>query len=232
MWTITRRELGAYFLSPIAYVILAGFVALSGLLFFNGFFIERQARMDGFFNNLPLVFLFFSPALAMRLLAEERGSRTIELLLTMPVRDRDVILGKYAATLVVLAVALIATAPFAITVSQLGDLDMGPVFGGYLAAFLLGALYLSAGLFASSITNTQVVAFIAGLLLCFGIFALQWFVEPSGGASRALLYASPSFHFRNLSRGYLEIRTLVYFVSAIALFLVLSIQALETRKWR
>jgi len=232
MFAITRRELGAYFLSPIAYVVLAGFVALSGLLFFNGFFIERQARMDGFFQNLPLVFLFFSPALAMRLLAEERGTGTIELLLTMPVRDRDVVLGKYAATLVVLVVALIATLPFAITVSQLGDLDMGPVLGGYLAAFLLGALYLSAGLFASSITGTQVVAFIAGLLLCFGIFALQWFVEPSGGAGRALLYASPSFHFHNLSQGYLELRTVVYFVSAIALFVVLSIQALETRKWR
>jgi ABC-2 type transport system permease protein len=231
-WAITRRELGAYFSSPIAYIVLAGFTFLSGLLFFNGFFVGRQAAMDGFFDNLPLVFLFFAPALAMRLLAEERGAGTIELLLTMPVRDRDVVLGKFAATLAVLAVALAATLPFAFTVAALGELDWGPVIGGYLGAFLLGGLYLAAGLFASSVTRAQVIAFVLGLVLCFGIFALQWFVTPSGGAGRVLLYMSPGFHFDNLARGYLEIRTIVYFLSGIAVFVVLSIQALEARKWR
>ncbi len=231
-WIIARREIGGYFMSPVAYVIMAGFVALSGFLFFNGFFVERVARMDGFFNNLPLVFLFFAPAMTMRTIAEERGTGTLELLLTLPVRDRDVILGKYIAILVVLFVALLATLPFAITVSQLGELALGPVVGGYIGAFLLGALYLSAGMFASSLTNAQVVAFIAGLLVCFGIFALTWFIEPGTASGRVLQYASPSFHFRNLARGYVELRTLVYFASGIALFVVLSIQALEARKWR
>jgi len=236
-WCITKREIGSYFKSPIAYIVLAGFVLLSGILFFeglfmDGFFVQRIARMDGFFFNLPFIFLFFAPALAMRLLAEERGTGTIELLLTMPVRDRDVVLGKYLATLVVLAVALLGTAPIAIAVAKLGELDPGPVLGGYLGAFLLGAVYLAAALLASAVTGSQIVAFIAGLAVCFALYAMGWLVSSVGGAGSIVQYASPEFHFRNLWRGFLDVRTLVYFASAITAFLVLSIQALEARKWR
>jgi len=232
VWHIARRELGSYFKSPIAYIVLAGFVSLSGLLFFNALFLNRVARLDAFFANLPLVFLFFAPALSMRLLAEERSTGTLELLLTLPVRDRDVVLGKYLATVVLLAVALLATLPFPISVARLGNLDAGPVVSGYLGALLLGSLYLAAGLFASSVTRNQVVAFIAGLMICFGIFALQWFVSPTGGSGRFVQYASPSFHYSHMWRGYLELRALVYFLSGIGIFLVLSLQALEARKWR
>ncbi len=231
LWCIARREIGAYFKSPVAYVVLAAFVMISGVLFFRGLFVNRIARMDGFFGTLPLLFWLFGPAVAMRLIAEERGSGTIELLLTMPVRDRDIVLGKYFAALVLLAVALLATTPFALSVSALGELDPGPVIGGYLGALLLGAVYIAAGLFASSLTKNQVLAFVGGLAMCFPLLALQVFVDPGEGG-RFMQYASPQFHFLNLTRGFLEIRTLVYFASVIAMFVVMSIQAVEARKWR
>ncbi|RMH40501.1 MAG: ABC transporter [Deltaproteobacteria bacterium] len=230
-WIICRRELGAYFASPMAYIILAGFVAFTGFLFFNSFFTVKQARLDGLFHALPLVYLFFAPAMAMRLIAEERDLGTIELLLTMPVRDREVVLGKYLAALIMLMVALAATLPFAYTVSRLGDLDLGPVIGGYLGALLLGGLYLAAGLLASSVTREQVIAFIVGLILCFAVYALTWVVDAGTAGGGIVMYLSPAFHFGNLSRGYVELRSVVYFVSGIALFVLLAVQVLEARKW-
>ena len=232
VWCIARRELGSYFRSPIAYVVLAAFVLVTGWLFFSNFFVARVARMDGFFAGLPFIFLFFAPALAMRLLAEERGSGTIEILLTLPVRDREVVLGKYLAAFIVLALALAATLPFPITVAKLGNMEIGPVIGGYIGALLLGGLYLAAALFASAVSHNQVVAFIAGFVVCFAIFALQRFVEPTGGSGHIVQYASPAFHYDHLWRGYVEVRSLVYFLSGIAIFVVLGVQALETRKWR
>jgi ABC-2 type transport system permease protein len=231
-WYIAWRELRAYFSSPVAYIVIAGFCFLSGFLFFNGFFVQRVARLDGFFNTLPLIYLFFGPAVAMRLLAEERGTGTMEMLLTLPVRDREVVIGKYLAAIGLLTVFLLATTPFAVTVGKLGELDPGPVVGGYLGGFLLGGLYLAAGLLASALARNQVVAFVAGLILCFGLFMLQRLVEHSGSATAALLYMSPQLHVHNLTRGFVELRTLVYFVSTIGVFLLLSTQALEARKWR
>ena len=118
VWHIARRELGSYFKSPIATIVLAGFLSISGFLFFGQLFVDRIARLDGLFANLPMVLLFFAPALSMRLLAEERASGTLEMLLTLPVRDRDVVLGKFLATVALLAIALLATLPFPITVSR------------------------------------------------------------------------------------------------------------------
>ena len=232
-WTIAKRELASYFQSPIAYIVLSVFMILTGFFFFDRFFQVRIAKMDAFFSNLPLMFLFFGPALAMRLLAEERGTGTIELLLTMPVRDWEVVLGKYLAALGLLVVGLLGTVPFAITIGKLGNLDVGPVITGYLGAVLLGGLYLAAGLFASALTRNQVVAFVIGLLICFGLFVVEWFVDRAGSTGgRFLQYISPQFHFDVLVRGVVEPRGLLYFVSAIGVFLLYSVQVLEARKWR
>jgi ABC-2 type transport system permease protein len=231
-WCIAKREIGAYFASPVAYLLLAAVVAISGLLFYNEFFVARQARMDQLFGKLPLVFLLLVPAMAMRLLAEEKRSGTIEVLLTMPVRDSEVVIGKLAAGLAVLVLSLVATLPYPIAVSRLGDLDLGPVIGGYIGALLLGSLYLTASMFASSLTRNQVIALVAGLLICFGVYALQWAVESGRASGAILLYMSPSFHYQNMTRGYFEFRSLVYFASASGLFVLLTIQALEARKWR
>jgi ABC-2 type transport system permease protein len=232
IWAIAKREFGSYFKSPIATIVLAGFVLISGILFFDDqFFVQGIASMQGYFGSVPLVFMFFAPALAMRLLAEERGTGTIELLLTMPVRDREVVIGKYLAALGVLAVTLLCTMPFAVTVAYLGEMDRGMAVSGYLGAFCLGAVYLAVGLFGSALARDQVVAFIVGLVLCFGLYSVRWFLDPDT-FGRWVQYASPDFHYSNLLRGILEPRSLVYFASLAAIFVLVSIQAVEARKWR
>lgn len=230
---IANREFGAYFKSPIAYIVLGVFVALTGFFFFDKFFLWNTASMEAFFGRMPLLLLFFGPAMAMRLLAEEKGSGTIELLLTMPVRDWEVVIGKFLAALGLLAVGLGLTLPFAVTVFKLGPVDSGPVIGGYLGTLLLGATYLAFGLFASSLTRNQIVAFIVGLALCFATFLVGEFTTAAGRTLGPLLqYISPAYHFQGITRGVVELRNLVYYLSAIAVMLFATIQVLESRRWR
>ncbi len=228
---IARRELAAYFKSPIAYIVLASFLALTGYLFFDRFFMIKNASMDGFFGNMPFLLLFFAPGIAMRLLAEERGSGTIEMLLTMPVRDWEVVVGKYLAALALLAVGLILSLPFAFTVSRLGPLDWGPVWGGYLGTLLLGGTYLAVGMFASALTKNQIVALLLGVAICLALFFLDSFAMLGKPLGPIFQYASPRFHFQGIARGVVELRNLVYYVSAIGIALVATAQVLESRKW-
>ncbi len=232
-WVIAKRELGAYFKSPIGYVVLAAFLALSGFLFFNNFFTIGVASMEGYFGGMPFLLLFFCPAIAMRLLAEERGQGTIEMLLTMPVRDSQVVVGKFLAALAVLAVGLVMSLPFVVTVGSLGDLDKGPVIGGYVGTFLLGGTYLAVGLFASALSKNQIVAFIVGVAICLALFLLGTVYAAAGDTVGPILqYASPGYQFQKIARGVLELRNVVYYLSFIAVLLILSTQVLESRKWR
>jgi ABC-2 type transport system permease protein len=232
-WTITRRELGAYFKSPVAYVVLAAFLAITGFLFFSNFFVVGNASMEGYFANMPFLLLFFCPAIAMRLLAEDRGSGTIEMLLTMPVKDWEVVLGKYLAAVGVLAVGLLLTLPFAFTVGKLGSHDVGAVAAAYLGTLLLGGTYLAVGLMASAMTKNQIVAFIVGVAICLALFLLGMIFNAAGPVFGPILqYASPAYQFTKLTRGVIELRNIVYYLSAIGVCLVISIQVLESRKWR
>jgi ABC-2 type transport system permease protein len=230
---ITKREFGAYFKSPIAYIVLTLFLLLSGILFFEGLFKNGQASMDGYFGNLTWIFAILGPAIAMRLLAEERGSGTIELLLTMPVREWELVLGKYLGAMGMLAVGVLLTVPYAITVAKLGPLDTGPVIGGYVASLLLGGTYLAVGLFASALTRNQIVAFMIALFVCLFLFFLGIFVAGTGSTTGAILeYISPGHHFEAISRGVIEYRNIVYYLSTIGVLLLLTVQVLESRKWR
>jgi ABC-2 type transport system permease protein len=233
-WTIAKREFGAFFKSPIAYIVLGALVIWTGVLYFWGnLFIAGQTSMESFFGGFPLWLILVCPAIAMRLLAEERGTGTIELLLTMPVRDSEVVVGKYLAALGVLAVALLCTLPFAITISFLGNLDWGPVVSGYLGCLLVGGTYLAVGLFGSAMTKNQIVAFVVGLAICGGLFLLSVFYQLAGVVVGPILqYASPPFHFNKIARGVVELRNIVYYLSIIGVLLVLSVQVLESRKWR
>jgi ABC-2 type transport system permease protein len=232
-WTIAKRELGAYFKSPVAYIVLTAFLGLTTFLFFNSFFLVGSASMDAFFGVMPFLFLFFGPAIAMRLLAEERGQGTIELLVTMPVRDSEVVLGKYLAAVVLFAAGLVLTLPIAVTVAKLGPLDTGATAAAYLGTLLLGATYHADGLFASAMTKNQIVAFIVGLAICFGLYLLGVFFTGGGSLIAPILqYLSPQFHFQKLARGVIELRNVVYYLSMITALLLLSTQVLESRKWR
>jgi ABC-2 type transport system permease protein len=229
--TIMRRELRAYFTSPIAYIVLAAFLGLSGYLFFDGFFRVGNASMDGFFATMPWLLMFFAPGMAMRLLAEERGQGTIEMLLTFPVRDIEVVLGKYLAALALLAVGLLASLPFAFTVASLGNLDWGPVWGGYLGTLLLGGTYLGAGMFASALSKNQIVALLIGIVVCVLSFVLAMGGNLGGTLGQIVQYASPAYHFNSITRGVIELRSLVFYFSAIGIALLATTQVLESRKW-
>jgi ABC-2 type transport system permease protein len=233
-WIIAKRELGAYFKSPVAYVVLSLFLIISGgLFFFGSFFVAGNASMDGFFGVMPLLMVFICPAIAMRLIAEERGSGSIEMLLTMPVRDSEVVLGKYLAALLVLAVGLVLTLPFAFTVAELGPLDSGPVVGSYLGTLLLGGTYLAIGLVGSAVTKNQVVAVIVGWAICMALWLMGFLATAAGPVLGPIMqYASPAYQFTKISRGVIELRNVVYYLSAIGICLVISIQVLESRKWR
>ncbi len=230
---IWRREFKAYFNSPVAYFVITAFLALVGILFFIPFFTQDRVSMRGFFGLAPFLFVFFAPAITMRLLAEERRSGTLELLITMPVRDVDVILGKYLAALSLLAVALLLTLPYAFTIAAFGPLDWGPVWGGYVGLLLMGAALLALGVAASGFTENQIVAFVIALSASM-LFLMVGKFLPFLPASVAPIaeYLSFDYHFQDAARGVIDTRDVVFFASFAALSLFLAFRSLESRRWR
>lgn len=230
---LCKKELKGYFDSPIAYIVITIFLLITGWFFFSDLFLVNQASLRNLFGTVPFIFMFFVPAVTMRLISEEKRSGTIELLLTLPVKDHEIILGKFLAGLILISVAVILTLVYTLTLSGLGDLDAGSVVAGYLGLIFLGATYLSVGVFTSSLTQNQIVAFITSFLIIFVLFMLNKVLifVPSFLAS-FFEYLSVDYHFSNISRGVIDSRDVIYYLSIIFLFLFLSVRALESRKWR
>lgn len=211
---IFKKEFKVYFVSPIAYIVISVFLLVTGWFFFTTFFIYDQANLRNFFALLPFIFSFVVPAVTMRLFSEELNVGSYEILSTMPVTSRDIVLGKFLAGVVFAAVMLIPTLSYPVTVAFLGQLDWGPVVGGYLGAILLGAAFTAVGLFASSLTRNQITAFIIGMAICFSLALLDkmLFFLP-----RSLLgvlgYLGANLHFQNISKGILDSRDILYFLS-------------------
>ena len=179
---ISRREIRTYFNSPVAYIVVTVFTILTGYLFFTQLFVEKQAELRGFFGIMPLLFMFLAPAITMRLLADEKSSGTIELLITLPVRDWQVVVGKFLAAMALLCTALALTLVFAITVRSLGPLDRGPAIGGYIGLVLMGGAYVSIGVMTSSFSRNSIVSFIVAFAISFALYLigrLTQFVPPS-----------------------------------------------------
>lgn len=219
---IFKKEFKSYFISPIAYIVISVFLVIIGWLFFSTFFLERQANLTRFFSLLPVTFSFVIPAVTMRLFSEEINVGSYELLLTLPVTSRDIILGKFLAAVAFVAIMLSPTLVYALTTSFLGELDWGPVLGGYFGALLLGATFSSIGLLASSVTRNQVIAFIIAMAVCFTMTMLMDFVLfflPRGMVGM-FQYLSANFHFQNIARGVLDSRDILYFLAMafVALF--------------
>ena len=218
---IFRREFRTYFVSPIAYIVIAIFLLVTGWFFFTTFFLFNQATLRNFFGMLPVIFAFVVPAITMRLIAEELNVGSYETLLTLPVTYLDVILGKFLACVAFVAAMLAPTLAYALTVSVLGELDWGPVVGGYVGALLLGGAFAAVGLFASSLTRNQIIAFILGVAICFSLTLIDkmLFFLP-----RSLLgvfaYLGADYHFQNISKGIIDSRDVIYFlsVSFVALY--------------
>lgn len=230
---IFKRELMGYFNSPIAYIFITVFLGLSSWLFFKGFFVVGEASVRMFFGLLPWVFLFFIPAITMRLWAEEKKSGTMELLMTLPVTDAEAVLGKFFASFAFLILSLVLSFVLPIIVSVLGDPDPGQIVGGYVGAVLMGGAFLAIGLFISSLTENQIVAFIISVVAIFVLFILgedfvlfgipDWLVP-------VFSFIGLGGHYDSISRGVIDSRDVIYYGSVIVFFLYLNVKSIESRK--
>ena len=232
---ICGKEIGTYLSSPMAYIVSAIFIALSGASFTT--YLAQTSYSDtsirGFLETGQLLILLFSALLTMRLISEERKLGTWELLLTAPVREYEIVLGKFFSCLLVLAGMLILTLYFPLLLLIFGDPDIGPILPSYLGLFLLGSASVAIGIFASSLTPNQIVSAVVAGGILFGLWFLgmvgSLIPEPLG---EILSYFSLSEHFPGFVRGVVDTRDLVYYLSVTAVFLFLSVRSIETERWR
>ncbi len=228
-----KKELKSFFDSPVAYIVITIFLLISGWFFFNDLFLVNQASMRNLFSIVPFIFMFFVPAITMRQISEEKRSGTIEILVTLPVKDYEIILGKFLAGLLLICVALALTWVYALVLSGLGNLDFGSVVAGYIGLVFLGGAYLSIGMFTSSLSQNQIVAFITGFVIIFALYMLdKVLVFVPGFLASFFEYLSVGYHFSNIARGVIDSRDVIYYLSLIFFFLFLAVRTLESRKWR
>lgn len=233
---VFKREFLGYFRSPVAYVVLAGFHLLAAALtfFVYGFFDTNEASLITFFSALPWIFVFFVPATAMRLWSEEKRAGTVELLFTLPLTTAEAVIGKFLAAWAFIAIAVLLTFPFALTVAYLGDPDWGVMFTGYLGGILMAASYLGICSLTSACTRNQVIAFILGLIACLVLTLLGWsffseilnFIFPVWFVD-VLSNFSFATHFDSMMRGLIELKAVVFFLSLTAFALLSNIVVLE-----
>lgn len=225
------REFKSYFVSPIAYIVISIFLIITGWFFFSTFFLYGQAELRNFFALLPITFSFMIPAITMKLLSEEIHTGSYELLYTMPVTGLDVILGKFFSAVFFIIIMLIPTLSYGICIAFLGDLDWGPVIGGYIGAILMGASFASIGLFASSLTRNQVIAFIIGMTFCVFLTLIDkmLFFLPER-ALNVFQYIGADFHFQNISKGIIDSRDIVYFLSVSFIMLFATNLSIQGKK--
>ncbi|MCL4467060.1 MAG: ABC transporter permease [Chloroflexi bacterium] len=230
---IALRELKSYFASPVAYIVTAAFLVVTGYLFTLILLYSREASLRYLFGNMSVLLLIVSPALTMRLLAEEQRTGTIELLLTSPVRDREVVIGKFLASLGLLAAMLGMTLFYPLLLFVYGHPDKGPILSGYVGTLLLGASFLSIGLFASSLTANQIVAAVLtfmGLLLFWLIGGAADLAGPPLGD--LLRYLAVDQNYNDFTAGVVDSKAVVYFISVVVVFMYATVRTLESRRWR
>ncbi len=233
VWTITRRELNAYFVSPIAYVVAALFLALHSYFFSLILFFSQEASLRYLFGSMTSVMLFIAPVLAMRLLSEEYRSGTIELLLTSPVRDWELVVGKWLASVLLWLVMLALTLIYPYFLRLYGSPDWGPIWTGYLGLFLLGSALLALGTLASAATENQIVAAVFGAVLTVGLWVLRGAGDLLGGkVAQVINYIALADHAVDFTRGVVDTRDVLYFLSVIVVALFLATRVVEMRRMR
>lgn len=228
---IFNKEFKDYFISPIAYIVIAIFLFVAGWLFFSTFFVYGQVDLRRFFNLLPFIFALVVPAITMRLFSEELNVGSYEILLTMPVTFPDIIIGKFLAGVAFVAAILIPTLAYPVFISFFGDLDWGVVAGSYLGSILMGAAYVAIGLFASSLTRNQIIALIVGMVICFllSIIDRMLFFFPHSTLG-VIAYLSSAIHFENIAKGIVDSRDIVYFLSVMFMGLYATHLVMQEKK--
>ncbi|MBT5098213.1 ABC transporter permease subunit [Gammaproteobacteria bacterium] len=236
---ILRRELSAYFATPVAYVFIVIFLVLSGALTFHlgGFYERGQADLAPFFNFHPWLYLFLVPAISMRLWAEERKSGNIELLLTLPITMAEAVVGKFLAAWLFTGIALVLTFPLWISVNYLGDPDNGVILAAYIGSMLMAGGFLAIGACISATTKNQVIAFIISVVICFAFllsgfsivldFFRAWAPQMVVDAIASLSFLT---HFSSISKGVIDLRDIIYFISLIAFWLYANTVVIELKK--
>ncbi len=231
---VARREFRSNFDSPIGYVVIALSLLGVGAFFFRDYWTINRATIYPLFTWLPWAFTFFViPAITMRLFSEEKRTGTIELLITMPVRDREVVLGKYLATLALVGVLLALTLTYPLLIGRLGNLDPYPIAAGYLGMLMHASAGIAIGLFFSSVTENQIIAFMLTAVVLLGLFSIDYLGAAVGG-TLGDIFAFVSFQRRlaPFGRGLIDLRHVVYFLSVTVFFLMLTTRQLESRKWK
>ena len=252
VWPIVKKEMRLYFTSPVAWVIITIFLVIAGYFFYNIFAFYTLASMQSamnpqmarelnvtdsvlrpLFSNVSVILLLLMPLITMRLFAEERRSGTIELLLTYPVRDGAVLIGKYLAALAVYVVMLALTLLYPAIVFYFVRLEWGPLLTGYLGLLLMGATFLAVGIFASSLTENQIVASVTTFGVLLILWVIGWSAEYVGGAwGRVLSHLSLLDHFDTFARGVLDTKDVIYYVDVTIVALFLTLRSLEARRWK
>ncbi len=243
MISIFKKEINAFFSSLIGYIVIGLFLVMMGLVIwvFPEYSIleYNYATLDQLFSIAPVIFMFLIPAVCMRSFSEENQSGTIELLVTRPLYDLEIIMGKYLACLVLVIFALLPTLIYYYSVHSLGsppgNLDSGAIMGSYIGLVFLAAAFVAIGVFASSISNNQIVAFLLATFLCFfvhwGFYFLSSLPIFVGKVDDIVQMLGIDYHYTSISRGVLDSRDLIYFLSLIAIFIMMTITSLGRRKW-
>ena len=232
--TICRRELGGFFNSPMAYIFLVIFAIVNGYFFTNTFFLFGQSDLRVLFDIVPLVYLFFIPAVSMGLIARENNLGTMETMSTMPLNSYEFVIGKFLAAFSLILLGLVATSIHLFTLISVGtNVDYGAIFSGYLGLALMGGTYAAIGTYASSVTENQVVSFIIGVFIVLVFFMLdKTLVFVPTSIAGFVQFLAVDYHLSNISRGVIDSRNLVYFFSVIGFFIFLTIQTLEMKRWK
>lgn len=252
IWSLVKKELRTYFSSPIAYVVIAGFLLLVGYFFYslvswfnaaaiqmtqNPYYAQQvninEMVFSPLFHNMTIILILVAPLLTMRLLAEEKKSGTDELLFTSPLSVGEIVLGKYIAALIMWVIMLGLTALLSIFAFAYGNPELAPWLTGYLGLFFMGALFIAIGLFFSSLTENQIVAAFLTVVTLLLLLVLNWATSSGGGSWRTVLgYLSFSEHFEDMTRGILDTKDIVYYLTFSAFGLFLTHSVIQSRRWR
>jgi ABC-2 type transport system permease protein len=230
---IAERELKAYFLSPVGYVVIAGFLLLASYFFYLPLVVMGEPTLRRWIYNTLIILIILMPALTMRLIAEERKTGTIEVLATSPVTDAQVVLGKFLGCVGFYAAMLAMTLVYPIILTRVGKPEMGPLITVYIGLLLYGATFVAIGLLMSAMSKSQVVAFVTAFVVLLFLFIIEWMAQSGADWLATLVrYVGIQQHLENFSKGIIDTKDVIYYLSVVALCLLLSVRAMQSWKWR
>jgi gliding motility-associated transport system permease protein len=233
IWAVATRELRSYFLSPVAYLVAAFFVFGSGLLFWLILQSNREASLRGLIQNVHVLFLFVVPMISMRLLAEEQRLGTMELLMTNPIQEWEIVIGKFVGSALLIMSMLVATLVFPFFLFVFGTPDVGPILTGYLGAVLQGSAFLAVGLLASSLTESQIVSAVVSFVVLLALWLSDNIGQAAGGLFGQIVgYTSLINHIQGFSQGVIDSKDVVFYLTVIGAGLVLSTLSLQSKRYR